>query len=201
MAGCPVEQTATEYDVLFELGSTPGRVLTQDQLQGSVLDTNRPGDLRPHRTHLRRLRRKHGDDTSPRLLPCRDQSLLLDSEGGGARTRDGGIEVDEGAGQRCPSLLCSTPSRHNRWRRASVGSPTAQPHLEDGSVYHQNRPTRLDKIKNLRIKVQVSSVGVALTGLAAHPCGAPMRRAAGQSSQRGFYSEDLKSAMRLPAMS
>ena len=61
--------------------------------------------------------------------------------------------------------------------------------------------TKLDKIKNFRIEVQVSSVGVALTGLAAHPCGAPMRRAAGQSSQRGFYSEDLKSAMRLPAMS
>ena len=56
--------------------------------------------------------------------------------------------------------------------------------------------------KNLRIKVQVSPLGVALTGLAAYPCGAPMRRAAGQSSQRrGFYSEDLKSDMRLPAMS
>ena len=63
------------------------------------------------------------------------------------------------------------------------------------------KPTKLDKIKNFRIEVQVSSVGVALTGLAAPPCGAPMRRAAGQSSQRGFYSEDLKSAMRLPAMS
>ena len=65
-----------------------------------------------------------------------------------------------------------------------------------------NQAHQLDKIKNFRIKVQVSPVGVALTGLAAYPCGAPMRRAAGQSSQRrGFYSEDLKSDMRLPAMS
>ena len=62
-------------------------------------------------------------------------------------------------------------------------------------------PSQL-RLENLRIKVQVSPVGVALTGLAAYPCGAPMRRAAGQSSQRrGFYSEDFKSDIRLPAMS
>ena len=32
--------------------------------------------------------------------------------------------------------------------RASVGSQSPEPHLEDGSTYHPLRPTKLDKIKN-----------------------------------------------------
>ena len=63
--------------------------------------------------------------------------------------------------------------------------------------FSTRRPTRLDKIKNFRIEVQVSPVDWQPTLVRAQ-----MRRVAGQSSQRlGFYSEDLKSAMRLPAMS
>ena len=38
-------------------------------------------------------------------------------------------------------------------------SQAAQPHFEDGSVYRQNRPTKLDKIKNLHAKVQADAVG------------------------------------------
>ena len=53
--------------------------------------------------------------------------------------------------------------------RASAGLQAAQPHLEDGSVYRQNRPTRLDEIKNFHIEVQSGAVtgipggGVALS--------------------------------------
>ena len=42
--------------------------------------------------------------------------------------------------------------------RASVGSQSPQPHLEDSSTYHPLRPTRLDKIKNLHAPVQVGGV-------------------------------------------
>ena len=102
--------------------------------------------------------------------------------------------------------------------------PGPQPHLEDGTIHHPRRPTkpdslyldlppkssqfgtcrptRLDKIKNFRFEVQLGAVSVAATELVAHPVGAPMCRVAGQSGpRRGFYSGDLKSVMRLPAMS
>ena len=40
------------------------------------------------------------------------------------------------------------PAHHNSWRGPLGASQFPQPHLEDGSVYRQNRPTRLDEIKN-----------------------------------------------------
>ena len=43
-------------------------------------------------------------------------------------------------------------------QRDSVDSQTAQPHLEDGSVYRQNRPTQLDKIKNLHSQIRSGPV-------------------------------------------
>ena len=45
--------------------------------------------------------------------------------------------------------------------------------------------------KNLHVEVQVSPVGVAVTGLAAHPMRDPMRLVAGQSGQRrGFSTQE-----------
>ncbi len=64
VAGQPVRLTATEYKLIHELSSNAGRVLTHDQLLRRVWGPNRPGDLRALRTHLRRLRRKLGEDAS-----------------------------------------------------------------------------------------------------------------------------------------
>ena len=84
-----------------------------------------------------------------------------------------------------------------RIKLLGLRSSQGHPQFKNGTVYRHVRPTRLDKIKNFRIEVQVSPVGWQPTLARAQ-----MRRVAGQSSQRlGFYSEDLKSAMRLPAMS
>ena len=38
-------------------------------------------------------------------------------------------------------------------------SQTPQPQFEDGSVYSEKRPTRLDEIKNFHIEAQVGPVG------------------------------------------
>ena len=39
-----------------------------------------------------------------------------------------------------------------------IGSQSPQPHLKDGSAYRQNRPTKLDKIKNFSDQVQTNSL-------------------------------------------
>ena len=39
-----------------------------------------------------------------------------------------------------------------------MGLRVDQPHLEDGSAYRQNRPTKLDKIKNFRDQVPADCV-------------------------------------------
>jgi len=64
VAGQPVRLTATEYKLIHELSLNAGRVLTHDQLLRRVWGPNRPRDLRALRTHLRRLRRKLGEDAS-----------------------------------------------------------------------------------------------------------------------------------------
>ena len=61
IAGRPVELTATEYRLLFELSVNAGRVLTHDQLLRRVWGPGRPDDRRALRTHLSRLRLKLGD--------------------------------------------------------------------------------------------------------------------------------------------
>ena len=69
------------------------------------------------------------------------------------------------------------------------------PHLEDGTAYRQVRPTKLDKIKNLHVEVQVGGVsgaGLALPSIytakpflgAPHSCGAPRLRRAGVACGR-----------------
>ena len=42
--------------------------------------------------------------------------------------------------------------------RDAGGSQSPQPHLKDGSVYRQNRPTKLDEIKNFHLEVQVGTL-------------------------------------------
>ena len=64
LAGLPVQLTATEYQLLFALSVNAGRVLTHDQLLRRAWDPKRQGDLRALRAHLRRLRRKLGEDGS-----------------------------------------------------------------------------------------------------------------------------------------
>ena len=47
------------------------------------------------------------------------------------------------------------PERRALWE----SSQATQPQLEDGSVYRQNRPIQLDKIKNLHLDLRFGSVG------------------------------------------
>ncbi len=64
LAGRPVELTATEYRLLFELSVNAGRVLTHHQLLRRVWGPKKPGKLGSLRTHLRRLRSKLGEDAT-----------------------------------------------------------------------------------------------------------------------------------------
>ena len=62
VAGQPVELTATEYELLFELSVNGGRVLTYDQLLRRVWGLTNSSDVRVIRTLVRQLRRKLDDD-------------------------------------------------------------------------------------------------------------------------------------------
>ncbi len=62
VAGRPVELTATEYAVLYELSVNAGLVLTHDQLLRRVWGMGHSTDSGLVRTIINRLRRKLGDD-------------------------------------------------------------------------------------------------------------------------------------------
>ncbi len=62
VTGHPVELTATEYDMLFELSVNAGRVLTHEHLMRRVWGPDNSGDAGLVRTIVKRLRRKLGDD-------------------------------------------------------------------------------------------------------------------------------------------
>ena len=64
LAGRPVQMTATEYQLLFDLSINAGRVVTHDQLLRRAWSPKKQGGLRALRAHLRRLRRKLGEDGS-----------------------------------------------------------------------------------------------------------------------------------------
>ena len=69
VAGRPVQLTATEYNLLFELSVNAGRVVTHDHILRRVWGPEKSGDIRTLRTHLRRLRRKIGEDgTNPTYI-------------------------------------------------------------------------------------------------------------------------------------
>ena len=62
LAGLPVELTATEYALLYELSVHAGRVLTHDVLLQRVWGPERRGEPWQVREVVKRLRRKLGDD-------------------------------------------------------------------------------------------------------------------------------------------
>ena len=64
IADQPVNLTATEYELLFELSDNAGRILTHDQLLRRVWRQTNSGDVRVIRTLVKRLRRKLNDDAS-----------------------------------------------------------------------------------------------------------------------------------------
>ena len=69
VAGCPVQLTATEYKLLFELSINAGRVLTHDQLLGRVWGRDYSGDSLLLRSFVKKLRGKLKDDAkSPRYI-------------------------------------------------------------------------------------------------------------------------------------
>ena len=62
LAGCQVQLTATEYEVLRHLSTAAGRVLTHDQLLQWVWSPESKGQPWLVRNVVKRLRRKLGDD-------------------------------------------------------------------------------------------------------------------------------------------
>ena len=69
VAGCPVQLTATEYKLLFELSANAGQVLTQDQLLRRIWGPDYSDDSRLLRSFVKKLRRKLNDDAnSPRYI-------------------------------------------------------------------------------------------------------------------------------------
>ena len=69
VAGREVKLTATEYRLLHALSISRGGVVTHDQLLRRAWEPHKSPDVRTLRTHIRRLRRKLGDDgTNPRYI-------------------------------------------------------------------------------------------------------------------------------------
>ena len=64
VAGQPVQLTAAEYELLFELSVNAGGVITHDQLLRRVWGPTNSGDVRVIRTLVKTLRRKLDDDAS-----------------------------------------------------------------------------------------------------------------------------------------
>ncbi len=64
LAGRPVQLTAIEYGLLFELSVNAGRVLTYDRLLQRVWGLRTSGDSRRVRTAAKQLRRKLDDDAN-----------------------------------------------------------------------------------------------------------------------------------------
>ena len=64
LGGRPVQLTAIEYGLLFELSANAGHVLTYDRLLQRVWGLRRSGDSRRVRTAAKQLRRKLGDDAN-----------------------------------------------------------------------------------------------------------------------------------------
>ena len=62
VAGCAVELTPTEYDLLVELSISGGRVVPHDHLLHRVWGPQKSAGVRTLRTHLARLRRKLEDE-------------------------------------------------------------------------------------------------------------------------------------------
>lgn len=66
--GQPVELTRREFDLLWTLASSPGRVHTRDALYESVWEDESLGDLHTLEVHINRLRTKLETEPGPRYL-------------------------------------------------------------------------------------------------------------------------------------
>ena len=64
LAGRPVQLTAIEYGLLFELSANAGRVMTYNRLLQRVWGLRSSRDSRRVRTAAKQLRRKLGDDAN-----------------------------------------------------------------------------------------------------------------------------------------
>ena len=62
VAGQPVHMTATEYDLLVELSTKAGRVITQDELLQRVWGPEYTGESQLLRSYVKSLRQKLGDN-------------------------------------------------------------------------------------------------------------------------------------------
>jgi DNA-binding response OmpR family regulator len=67
--GEPATLTAREFDLLYHLAKSPGRVYTRDQLMETVWGYAFPADTSTVTVHVRRLREKiEADPANPRYL-------------------------------------------------------------------------------------------------------------------------------------
>ena len=90
LAGRPVQLTAIEYGLLFELSANAGRVMTYGRLLQRVWGLRNSGDSRRVRTAAKQLRRKLGDDAS-------NPTFILNEPRVGYRMEKGEMPVrDEG---------------------------------------------------------------------------------------------------------
>ena len=62
VSGRTVQLTATEYKLLYELSTSAGRVLTQDELLGRVWGPEYFGETQLLRAYVKTLRQKLGDN-------------------------------------------------------------------------------------------------------------------------------------------
>ena len=93
LAGRPVQLTAIEYGLLFELSANAGRVMTYDRLLQRVWGLRGSGDSRRVRTAAKQLRRKLGDDAN-------NPTYILNEPRVGYRMAKGeGPEQEDGFGQ------------------------------------------------------------------------------------------------------
>ena len=78
VAGQPIQLTATEYKLLYELSSKSGRVLSQDQLLHRVWGPEYSGESQLLRAYIKSLRQKLGDN-------ARNPSYIFTEHGIGYR--------------------------------------------------------------------------------------------------------------------
>ena len=106
LAGRPVQLTAIEYGLLFELSANAGRVMTYDRLLQRVWGLRGSGDSRRVRTAAKQLRRKLGDDANnPTYILNEPPRRLPHAEGG--RAGEGGRFQADALGVRCGHLMFS----------------------------------------------------------------------------------------------
>ena len=90
VSGLEVHLTTIKYDLLRALSMNPGRALSHNQLLRRVWNVTTSGDPQVVRTHIRRLRRKLGDEAdSPVYILTGPGVGYRMAESGGAGT--GGV--------------------------------------------------------------------------------------------------------------